>query len=277
MNTKKYISGALALATVAGLVFALPLFADTTVAAPPVTGQTWTRGIGVHEGIGMMRSGVVGTVSANDGSTLTITVKKFSKPVTGVTTPVAPTTVTYTITTTGATTVTKAGVASTVSGIAVGDTVAVQGTITGTTVAATSIRDGVMKRGGQGGNSGKGAGMGSNANSAANLVAGNGQPIVGGAVAAISGNTLTVTNKSNITYVVDATSAKFLQGSTTISISNVNVGDTVIVQGTVNGTNVTASTVIDQTKPAGTTTTNPGKHFGFFGGIGNFFAHLFGF
>ena len=133
---------------------------------------------------------------------------------------------------------------------------------------------------------GKGANDGSQSagnvgSGTASLVAGNGQPIVGGAITAISGNTLTVTNKSNVTYAVDATSANFLQGSATIAISGVKVGDTVVVQGTVNGTSVTASTVIDQGQQAaaGATGTTPkrGGIGGFFGGIGSFFSHLFGF
>jgi hypothetical protein len=175
--------------------------------------------------------------------------------------------------------VTKAGVASTVSAEAVGDTVAVQGTVTGTNVVATTIRDGVMMRG-KGAVNGNGSTNGNIGTGVASLVAGNGQPVVGGAVTAIStdGLTLTIANKSNVIYTVGITSnTKFLQGSTTIAISSVKVGDQVVVQGTVNGNAVAASTVIDQTKPAGTTTTNPGKHVGFFGGIGNFFAHLFGF
>jgi hypothetical protein len=228
---------------------------------------------------GMTRPAAMGTVLTTDGSTLTISAKQFTKPTTAGATPTS-TTVTYTVTTTGATTVTKAGAASTVSAIAVGDTIAVQGTVSGTNVVATTIRDGVMMRG-KGAN-GTGSTNGNIGAGAASLVAGNGQPVVGGAITAISGNTLTVTNKSNVIYTVDATSAKFLQGNTTIALTGLKVGDTVVVQGTVNGTAVTASTVIDQGQPAtsaGTTGTAPKKAGigGFFGGIGSFFSHLFGF
>jgi hypothetical protein len=239
----------------------------------------------------MMRPGVFGTVTANDGSTLTVTGKQFTRPAAGSPAGTAPTstTVTYTVDTTSATTVTKNNAASTVSAIAVGDTVAVQGTV-GTitngaaTVTATSIRDGVMPRGQGQGNGKAGGSASANANAEANLVAGNGQPVIGGAITAIGGTdgtTLTVTNKSNVTYSVETSGAKFLQGSTTIAFSNLKQGDNVIVQGTVNGTNVTASTVIDQGQPvaAGTTGT-PTKHGflgGIFGGIGSFFSHIFGF
>jgi len=276
MNTKKYISGALALATVAGIGFALPIFAQNAGATATTPPSGWTRGVGqgmgARGGAGMARPVAMGTVSTISGTTLTVTGKQFTKPAAGSPAGTAPTstTVIYTVDASNAK-VTKAGVASTVSAIAVGDTVVVAGTVSGTNVTATSIRDGVMTRG-QGGKAGGSAGA--NANAEANLVAGNGQPVVGGAITAISGNTLTVTNKSNVTYIVDATSAKFLQGSMTIAISGVKVGDTVVVQGTVNGTAVIASTVIDQTKPASSTTA---IHKGFLGGIGQFFAHLFGF
>ena len=40
------------------------------------------------------------------------------------------------------------------------------------------------------------------------MMTGNGQPIIGGKVTAVNGNSLTVTNASNVTYTVDVTSAK---------------------------------------------------------------------
>ena len=110
-----------------------------------------------------------------------------------------------------------------------------------------------------------------------------------GNVTAISGNSITITNKSNITYTVDATNAKFVvAGVTGPTISNVAVGDNLIIQGTVNGTSVIASSVIDQKAAANSNTNNPGNgqqpkpgimgglgHM--FGGIGNFFKRMFGF
>ena len=120
------------------------------------------------------------------------------------------------------------------------------------------------------------------------LFAGNGQPIVGGNVTAITGNSLTVTNKSNVTYTIDATSAKVTKpGVTSATLANVTIGDRVVVQGTVNGNSITASTIVDQgiapsvlsnesasTSPAGETEHRSG---GFFTMIGGFFSHLFGF
>ena len=113
------------------------------------------------------------------------------------------------------------------------------------------------------------------------LIAGNGQPVVGGAVTAVSGNTLTVTNKSGVTYAVDATNAKVQKGNALSSVSAILVGDNVVVQGTVQGGAVAAYSVTDQgpTPTPGTTSSGQprGAGGGFMGMIGGFFQHLFGF
>jgi len=314
MNTKKYISVILGLATVGSLALAMSASAAT---------MQW--------GNGGQRPGVFGTVSAISGDTITVT---------GMQRPNSTTTAaTYTVDATNAT-VTKNNTASTVSNIAVGDTVAVQGTLNGTSITATSIRDGVMMggaRGGRGiggtvasisgttltvtGKTGPNGGTAttytvdaSNATvtksgasssvlgiavgdtvmvqgtvSGTNVTAtsirdgqapsiqGNGQPVVAGKVTSVSGTTLTIANNSNTPYTIDASSAKVTQGQNTITTSNINTGDTVIVQGTVNGTSVVASSVIDQTRPASTTSSSSGQQNpGFFGSIGQFFMHLFG-
>ncbi len=75
-------------------------------------------------------------------------------------------------------------------------------------------------------------------------------PGVRGTVASINGNTLTVTGKDNTTYIVDVSGAKVLKGTagaapTTGSVSDIKVGDTVGVRGTVTGVNVTATEVMD--------------------------------
>ena len=86
--------------------------------------------------------GVFGTVTTISGDTITVQSKMWAKPATGSTAPTS-TTITYTVNATGAT-VTKNQAASSVSAIAVGDTVMVQGTVSGTSVTATKINDGVM-------------------------------------------------------------------------------------------------------------------------------------
>lgn len=283
IRTKKYMAALAVLIIVAGAGLASTASADT--AAPVAASGTMQHGRGM---MGMRKPGVFGTVTAISGNTITVTSKQFAprqKPAAGSattapTTPPAATTVTYTIDATSAT-VTKAGAASSVSSIAVGDTIMAQGTVTGTSVAATAINDGVMKGMGGGMMGGKGAaGAGLSA-----LPAGNGQPIVGGSVTAVSGTSVTITNTAGVTYTVDASAAKFTKpGVTAATIANLTVGDQVVVQGAVNGSAVTAATIIDSgAKPAPKTTTNANgttttkQPQGFFGAIGGFFAHLFGF
>jgi hypothetical protein len=233
-----------------------------TVSGTNVTATMIRDGLmgGPGMGKGNMRAPGVTTVSGNSLTLSSITGEFGSKG----------TSTTYTVDATNAT-VMKNGTASTVSAIAVGDKVMVQGTVNGTSVTATTIRDGVMPRvegGEQMGQNGQGENQPA-------VVTGNGQPVVGGKITAVSGNTLTITNSSNVTYTVDASNAKF-SGPNVASVSNVSVGDSVLVQGTVSGNAVTASSVIDQKAPGATTAGKPaGK--GFFGSIGSFFSHIFGF
>jgi len=207
--------------------------------------------------------GVFGVVSAISGDTITVSSKGFGKNATATT---------YTIDATNAT-VTKNGSSSSVSAIAVGDRIMAQGTISGTSVTATKINDGMM--------GGPGAGRGMGPGSKGPSFSGNGEPVVGGTITAVNGNTISITNKSNVTYTIDATNATVDKGNATSSVSSLAVGDSVVVQGTVNGSSVTASSIIDSGTPPSTTNSKPapqkGFFGGFFGGIGNFFRGLFGF
>jgi hypothetical protein len=236
-----------------------PAFAQTTPA--PSTGTP----TGVHHGWGMgmihQKPGVIGTVSAISGTT--ITVQTMARGTSAAQT--------FTVDASSAT-VTKDGQSSSVSSIAVGDFLMVQGTVSGTSVSATTIRDGkpmMGMRGTQG------------AHAQMPAIQGNGQPIVGGTVSSVSGNSLTVTTKSGIAYSVDATSATVTKAGASSTVASVAQGDSVIVQGTVNGTSVTASTIVDSgTASATTGTTATPSHRGFFGAVGGFFGgfmHMFGF
>lgn len=201
--------------------------------------------------------GILGAVVSINGTTITITSKKNNDG-NG-----SGSAVTYTVDASKAV-VTKDGVASGISGIAAGDTIMVQGAISGNNIAATAIRDGVYRPNG-----------GQNP-----IISGNGQPVVGGAVTAINGNTLTITNKSNVTYTVDVSSAKITKtGLASSTVSNISAGDNVVIQGAVNGNSVTASSVIDNGAVTAASGQNESQkpHLGFFAAIGNFFAHLFGF
>jgi hypothetical protein len=115
---------------------------------------------------------------------------------------------------------------------------------------------------------------------------GNGQPVIGGNVTAINGSTLTMTNKSNTSYTIDATNAKIEKKGTVSSLSNIVIGENVVIQGTINGTAIVASSIIDYgitpASPTNTTTTTPSNDKikpapGFKGAIGGFFHRLFGF
>lgn len=209
---------------------------------------------------GRMMPGVFGTVASVNGTTLTVTAKGGPSGSAGTT---------YTVNA-GSATVLKDGASSSIGNVAVGDNVMVQGTVSGTTVTATVIRDGIMGRG-----------MFQQGPGPA-IIQGNGEPVVGGSVTAITGTTLTVTNKSNVTYTIDAGSATIEKDGASSTIGSVAVGDNVLVQGTVNGNAVTASSVIDQ--GTGTSSANPGAAGAtssapknIFGAIGSFFHHIFGF
>lgn len=268
-NTKRHVPGFLILLALIGLTIAAPVFADTNQKdnegqKPPV----WSEGkgpAGIRPGIGMMKPVIVGRVEAISGNTLTITAQQGIGLGMGrnrnATSSVSATTKTYTVDAANAT-ILKNNATSSVSSIAVGDVLIVQGTLNETSITATLIRDGMMR--------GQEQDKNESNKQALSVLQGNGQPIIGGKVSAISGATLTVTNTSNVTYTVDASNAKILQGQTTSSLASLKVGDAVTVQGTVNGTSVIASTVIDQTKPEG-------QKMNFFAGIGQFFRHLFGF
>lgn len=214
------------------------------------------------------RPAIVGTVSAVNGDTITVTARSWQR---GTSATQAPET-TYTVNASGAT-VMKDGAAASTAAIATCDHVAVSGSVTGTTVAATSIRDGSFV-----GSRMHGAARAAAANP---VITGNGDPIIGGTVSAVNGDTLTVTTKSGTAYTVAASSATVAKAGTASSLSSVATGDQVIVQGTVNGTSVTASSVLDQGAPRTATNANANSsapaHRGFFGTVGGLFSRLFGF
>lgn len=253
------------------------MFALAGTAFAASTTVTGTVGSAPSHMNNLARPAVVGTVSAVNGDILTVASNSWNeRRGFASTTPssqpsaVTPASTTYTVDATNAT-VTKNNATSSVASIAVGDTVMVQGTVSGTNVTATTIRDGVM-RGGM--KPGQGTGQGKGTAQMPTGITGNGEPVVGGSVTAVSGSTLTITNKSNVTYTIDATNAIVMKGNATSTLSNVATGDNVVVQGTVNGSSVTASTVIDQGAPQ---TTSEGVVHNFMGAIGGFFTRIFGF
>ncbi|HUC88697.1 MAG TPA: hypothetical protein VMR49_01565 [Candidatus Paceibacterota bacterium] len=248
MINKKYSSLLLITGIVASLALASSAFAQTNSSAA----SQGNRGFNGKGRIMMNRiPGVFGTVSAVNGTSITVASKIGPKA----NSTAIPTV--YTVDASNAI-VTKDNNSSSVSSIAVGDTVMVEGSVTGTSVVAKTIRDGIGTR------------AGSAMPNSKMIVQGNGEPVIAGNVTAVSGETVTITNKSNVTYTIDATNAKIQKGNATGTIASITVGDNVIAQGTINGTAMTASSIIDQVSAKK-------ESKGFFGAIGSFFSRIFGF
>ncbi len=239
----------------AGVIVSGMLLAGMALAAEG-KGNGW----GARDGKAL---GIVGTVASVSGTSLSMTSKSFG--------PNAATT-TYAVDASNAAVV-KDGATATLASIAVGDRVIVRGTVSGASIAATVIRDDVPMRG-----NGE---FGKRPQGQVPPIQGNGEPVVGGNVTAINGTTLTVTNRSSVIYTVDASNAKVVKENAASSIGSVAVGDSILVQGVVNGRTVTANTVIDQGAPKTPSTNVSTGNEGFvgkiFGGIGGFFKKLFGF
>ncbi len=185
---KKYFGLFTGLAMILGFAVAIPAFAQTT-GAPSAPQGGWQGHGGFGGGMrGTMKPGVFGTVASINGDIITVTGRSGfggQRPTTSGTTPVAPTAptpVTYTVDATNAV-VKKNNATSTLSAIVVGDTVMAQGTLTGTNLVATMIRDGVvptMMRGGQNGG-------GQNHATSTPAFTGNGEPMTAGNVTAVNG------------------------------------------------------------------------------------------
>jgi hypothetical protein len=285
MKIFNVVSWAAAIVVASSLAIVMPAFAQTSANVGASVGVQAGIRNGANGGMrrGGMAPGVFGTVSAINGDSLTVTAKAWPNA-----TSTSPTT--YTVDATNAK-IYKGSPTSivSISSIAVGDTVMVQGMVSGTNVAATVIRDGVVPMTGRAGMPGGGFGHGASSTPSGTMpIQGNGEPVIGGNVTAISGTSLTVTNASNVTYTIDAASTTIVKNGTSTAITNIAVGDNVIVQGAVNGNAVIASSIIDQgVKGANGSSTNGsstkpqgGGGFGFggiFGAIGGFFQHLFGF
>jgi len=269
MDKKKHYLSVYVLIAVLATAAAVGVFSNGAQAQTgnrPAPGQ-WQGGHGMRgngPGNGRMngmRPVVFGTISSINGTTLTVNGRQ------GFASTSASTTTTYTVDASSAVVI-KNQATSTLAGLAVGDTVAVSGTISGDSVKATYIRDGQFMRP----NGGKGPGMMTGGNAP---VQGNGQPVIGGKITAVSGSTVTVTNSANVTYSVDDSAAKIVKYGSTAAATDLAVGDPVVVQGAVSDSSVSAANIFDQAvkATAGSTHSNPG----FFGTIGNFFKRIFGF
>jgi hypothetical protein len=222
--SKKFVVLASILGLAAGTAgtIALQTHAATTATTNTTTGQT-TAPTGKH-GMWGTPPAAAGKVTAVDTADNTITVtdaksgtsftvdasgaaiQKFTPPAAGQK-PAAPQTIT-------------------VGQIQIGDSVMVQGTVSGTTITATKITDGTMMggfRGGPGGMGMRGA---------------------AGTVSGVNGTTITLTGKNGTTYTVDASGANVEKVSAS-SVANIAVGDTLRVSGSTSGSTITAKNIID--------------------------------
>ncbi len=256
MIRKIYIAALLLTVVTAGATFAHQANAESNAEfrAKPMLGLG-------GRGMGDQRPAVIGAITAVNGTTITVLGRSF-----GTTTA----STTYTVNA-ASTTIERANAKISVSDLVIGDMVMVRGTASGTVITATDIRTGIMK-----GIVKQMEREDDRKNGSSTMMEGNGQPIIGGTVTAVSSTTITITNKSNVTYTIDATTAKITTKGKIGAIGDIKVGDTILAQGTVNGTSVVAVTVVDQGGKAAENNGN-GKGPGFFGRIGSFFAHLFGF
>jgi hypothetical protein len=209
-----------------------------------------------------MNDVISGTVSSVSGNTITVSVVRGwgfegMKDRKNSTSTVATTTKTilYAVDATSAKII-RDNATTAVSSIVAGDMVVVQGSASSTNMVAKTIR--VIKA------------PEKKVKAKDVQIEWNGQPIVSGKITVIGSSTITITNESNVTYAVDVSSAKvwLLDNTASSSAANLKVGDKVIVQGTVNGTSISASTIVDQ---------NSTKVAGVMKKIGNFFSRLFRF
>ena len=221
---------ALAAVVMVGAGLGAAAFANADTISPTTTTSSVSTQAGMHGRQGMA-PGVRGTVSAVSGNTLMITetnpkdstTKTYTVDATNakVMKFAAPTTTATTDTTAKPTRPTPTTIS--VSAIAVGDKVEVRGTVSGTNVVATDIMDGMM--GGFGG--GHGGPRGET-----------------GKITAVNGSTVTITDSKGNTYTIDASSSK-LEKISTISVSDLAVGDTISADGPISGTTITAKNIMD--------------------------------
>jgi len=206
-----------ALGLIGGTVGAVAM--QTHAAAPSTTSSTKTKS-GFRQGTPPAAAGTVTAVSSN---TITVTDKrtgasyivdassaaidKFAPPAAGAKPAGKPTPTVITL-----------------SQISVGDKVTIQGTVNGNNIVATKITDGMMM--------GFGTRKGPGSRGAM------------GTVSAVSGNTITLTGKNGATYTVNAGSAA-VKAVTDSSVGNIKVGDTLMVNGAVSGTTITATNIVD--------------------------------
>jgi hypothetical protein len=153
------------------------------------------------------RSGTAYTVDTNSA-----TIEKFTNDQTNQTTGIHPTPITITA-----------------SQIAVGDSIMVEGTVSGSNITAKKIIVGMKMMGGK---NMKGHGPMGNT----------------GQVTAINGNTITLSTPDGKSISVDGSSAN-IQKLNTITISGIQIGDQLMVRGQNNNGTISATNILDGQMP----------------------------
>jgi hypothetical protein len=211
MKSKKIVVPLVAIVMVASSIISI-----TSVSADTHTSNTFSwRKKSIS---GNQLKGIMGTVTAVNGSIITVLGKDNTS---------------YTVDASTAKIRGNAGVStSTLADLKVGDMIVVKGSITGASITAATIIDDVQALAAK--------------NTSKKL------PVIIGTVTGISSTTLavmsTTTKKSTTTttYVVDASAAKIMKGATTTAtFADIKLGDTVFVRGSINGTTVAATAIID--------------------------------
>ncbi len=219
MNKKQVfaVSGAVAVS----LLMAVPAFAETTSTITPATAKHPSH-FAVKGGMHKF-NGIIGTVSAINNDTITVTSKTGTV---------------YAVDATHATIQKgfgKTATALTVSNIAVNDMVAVQGTVSGDSVTATRILDGIAKRSGT-------------------YVANGHQQLANaafGTISNVNGSTLTLTRKTKSgtdeTVTVTTTpSTIYKKNGKADTASDVAVGQRIVAMGTKDSSgNIAAATSVN--------------------------------
>ena len=223
-NLNKTIVTFLGLAAIGagGGVAAIASAASTT---PTNTAQVNQNVAGKSLGVGRRGPpGVIGIVTSVSGTSIVVTDKSGAV----YTVDLANAKITKNINASEPTTITA-------TDINIGDTIGVRGTISGSRVAATFAMDGISptpSRGGMSGGFDRHEGK---------------DHWVSGKVTAVSGTTVTITRSDGKAYTVDASKAK-LSKMEFITTADLVVGDFVGVDGTVSGTSVTATHIMDGMK-----------------------------
>lgn len=156
-----------------------------------------------------LKKDLIGTVTAVTGTSMTITAMKGS---------------TYLIDASDAAFAKgflKTSSTMTIADVNIGDQIAIKGTINGTSVKASMVRDFGQK-------------------------VETDKRIVKGTVASIGGSTIILNAATGTAYTIDIGSAKLIQGMmgmSSLTIADIQTGDQLIVKGTTSGTAVTATAI----------------------------------